>query len=131
MDEKIDNVVTTVIPVLEEVLHVAVRTVDHGGALVRIGVSEHDEAVERQLRQDVLSVERIPVGRVVETAPPIREEGDLTIVPVLEERLVVTKQLVLKEEIHIRRQQKTVPWKETITLRRETATVEPILKADA
>ena len=132
MDEKADNVVTTVmIPVLEEVLHVDVRTVEQGGARVRIGVTEHDEAVERELRQDVLSVERIPVGRVVETAPLVREEGDLTIVPVLEERLVVTRQLVLKEEIHIRRQQKTVPWKETVTLRRETATVEPMPKPGA
>ena len=130
MDEKAD-VVTTTIPVLEEVLRVDVRTVEHGGALVRIGVSEYDEVVERQLRQDVLSVERIPVGRVVETAPPMREEGDLTIVPVLEERLVVVRQLVLKEEIHIRRQQKTTPWKETVTLRREIATVEPIVKPSA
>ena len=131
MDEKTDNIVTTVIPVLEEVMHVDVRTVDRGGTLVRIGVSEHDEAVERQLRQDVLSVERIPVGRVVEIAPVVREEGDLTIVPVLEERLVVIKQLVLKEEIHIRRQKTVVPWKETVTLRRETATVEPIPKSGA
>ena len=130
MDEKADAA-TTVIPVLEEFLRVDIRTVDRGGALVRIGVSERDEAVERELQQDVLSVERIPVGRVVEAAPPVREEGDLTVVPVLEERLVVTKQLVLTEEIHIRRQRKAVPWKETVTLRKETATLEPIPKPGA
>ena len=131
MDEKAGNVVTTFIPVLEEVLHVDVRTVDRGGALVHISVSEHDEVVERQLQQDVLSVERVAIGRVVEAAPPVREEGDLTVVPVLEEQLVVTKQLVLIEEIHIRRQQRTVPWKETVTLRREAAQVEPIPKPGA
>lgn len=36
-------------------------------------------------------------------APEIRTEGDVTIVPVLEEVLVVEKRLVLKEELHIRR----------------------------
>ena len=131
MNEKTNSTVTTVIPVLEEILHVETRAVDRVGALVHIDVAEHDEAVERELRQDVLSVERIPIGRVVETVPAVREEGDVTIVPVLEERLVVTKQLVLTEEIHIRRQQKMVPWKETVTLRKETATVEPTTKSGA
>jgi stress response protein YsnF len=43
------------------------------------------------------------MGRIVETAPEIRTEGDVTILPVVEEVLVVEKRLVLKEELHIRR----------------------------
>jgi hypothetical protein len=37
------------------------------------------------------------MGRMVETAPEIRTEGDVTILPVVEKRLI------LKEELHIRR----------------------------
>ena len=33
----------------------------------------------------------------------MREEGDVTIIPVLEEIVVVEKRLVLKEELHVRR----------------------------
>jgi stress response protein YsnF len=43
------------------------------------------------------------MGRMVETAPEIRTESDVTILPVVEEVLVVEKRLVLKEELHIRR----------------------------
>ena len=45
----------------------------------------------------------MPIDRQVDVAPKIRIEGDLTIVPVLEEILVVEKRLILKEEVHIRR----------------------------
>ncbi len=44
----------------------------------------------------------MPVGRVVDEAPAARAEGDTTIIPVVEERLVVVKQLFLVEEIHVR-----------------------------
>ena len=122
---------TVVIPVVDEVLHVGVRTVDRGGAAVHIRVENREEPVERELMQEVLSVERVAVGRIVETAPSIREEGDVTIIPVLEEELVVTKRLVLREEIHIRRQRKQTVWKDTVTLQREIATVEPTGESSA
>jgi stress response protein YsnF len=48
-------------------------------------------------------VERVPVNRLVETEPQTRQEGDVTIIPIIEEVLVVEKRLLLKEEIHIRR----------------------------
>jgi stress response protein YsnF len=45
----------------------------------------------------------VPVGRVVDAVPPIREEDDTTIIPVVEEVLVIERRLVLKEEVHLRR----------------------------
>jgi stress response protein YsnF len=33
--------------------------------------------------------------------PPVRKKGGTVIVPVVEEELIVTKRLVLKEEIHL------------------------------
>ena len=49
-------------------------------------------------------VERVPVDQFVDEAPQVRTEGDVTIIPVLEERYVLEKRLVLVEELHIRRE---------------------------
>jgi len=61
---------------------------------------------------------------VVETAPEIRTEGDVTIVPVLEEVLVVEKRLVLKEELHIRRRIETETVEVPVILRKQRAIIE-------
>jgi hypothetical protein len=41
------------------------------------------------------------IDRGVDVAPEVRVEGNVTIIPVLEEVLVVEKRLVLKEKLHI------------------------------
>ena len=53
-------------------------------------------------------VRRVPVNRVITEIPQTRQEGDVTIVPVVEEVLVVEKRLLLKEEIHIERKRAPV-----------------------
>jgi uncharacterized protein (TIGR02271 family) len=54
----------------------------------------------------------------------IREEGDTTIIPLLEEIIMVEKRLVLREELHVRKRRIEEPHTEQITLRREEANVE-------
>jgi len=78
-----------------------------------------------------VSVERVPVGRPVEAAPPVREEDGVLIVPVLEERLVVTTQLILKEEVRITKRSRTEQVREPVTLRSERAEVERLEGRDA
>ena len=51
-------------------------------------------------------------------------DGDVLIVPVIEEMLVVEKRLVLKEELHIRKQRRTEQIEEPITVRSMRAVVE-------
>lgn len=48
-----------------------------------------------------VEIRRVKVDREVDHVPKVRVEGDVTIVPVVEEVLVVEKRLVLKEEVHI------------------------------
>ena len=64
----------------------------------------------------------MPVNQVVETAETSRTVGDLLVIPVYEERLV--RQLVLVEEIHVRRRRE--PFEHTVaaSLRREEVIVE-------
>ena len=82
--------------------------------------------LEESLRHEELQVERVPCRTEVDPAhpPQVRQEGDVTVIPVLEEVLVVEKRLVLKEELHVRRVVHEEPHSVPVTLRREQVTVE-------
>jgi len=114
-----------VISVLRETLNVSKREVERGRVVIHKTVSERDEAVEILLRQTDVSVERVPVGRTVTEAPATRQEGDVMIVPVMEEVLVVEKRLVLKEELHIRRTTTDRMSHEVVRLRSENVEITP------
>jgi len=118
------NEFVEVIPVIQEAVRVEKREFESGKVVVHKTVVERDEAVEILLRQQDLSVERVPVGRVVSEAPQTRQEGDTLIVPILEEVLVVEKRLMLKEELHIRKQSSERTEHQMIRLRSEQVKIE-------
>jgi Domain of unknown function (DUF2382) len=60
-----------------------------------------------------VEIERFPIGRPVDSAPAIRQQGDTTILSVFEEVFVVERKLVLKEEIHIKRVHVSERYRET------------------
>jgi len=114
-----------VIPVIEERLSVTTERVPVGGVRVHKTVAERQEVVERPIVRDEVSVERVAVGRVIEgPPPPVRQEGDVMVVPLLEEVLVVEKRMMLREELRIRLQRVTTQDSQTVTLRREEAHIE-------
>ena len=113
------NELVAVVPVIQETIRVEKREFESGKVVVHKTVMERDEAVEVLLRQQDLSVERVPIDRVVQEAPQTRQEGDTLIVPILEEVLVVEKRLVLKEELHIRKQSSERTEQKTVRLRSE------------
>jgi stress response protein YsnF len=82
------------------------------------------EIARADLSQDRVEISEVEIGSVVTTAPQIRIEGDTTIVPVLEERLVVERQLVLVREIHITRRTSTESVSVPVSLRKQRAVVE-------
>jgi len=59
--------------------------------------------IDEALFSDDVSVERVPVNRIVEVLPETRQEGDITIIPVVEEVITIEKRLLLREEVRIRR----------------------------
>jgi uncharacterized protein (TIGR02271 family) len=114
-------------PLMEEELHVGKRMVDTGkGVRIHKTVAEREQVLDEPLLCDRLVVEHVPVGRVVADAdaPQTRYEGDTLVVPVLEEVLVVQKQLLLKEEVRITRQRRPVQESHTVRLRSEQIAVE-------
>ncbi|HEX7002883.1 MAG TPA: DUF2382 domain-containing protein [Trueperaceae bacterium] len=92
-----------VVPLAAEVPRVDTRTIVTGRVRVTTHTRSRQEAFDVDLTEEDLEIERVRVGREVDGPVEIRQEGDVTIVPVLEEVLVVRKQLVLKEEVRIRR----------------------------
>ncbi len=82
-----------------------------------------EQLVEEELSHERVEVERVPIGRTVDSVPPVRQEGDTTILSVVEEVVVVERRLVLKEEVHVRRIKTTEHHRETVTLREQEATV--------
>ena len=115
---------TLVIPIVEEEARIAKRQVVSGRVTVKTTVDTEERILKEMLSLETVEVERIPINRVVDTVPQIRTDGDVTIVPVFEERLVVEKQLVLVEEVRIRRTASVENVEVPITLRKERATVE-------
>ena len=113
----------TVIPVFEEELSVAKRVVETGRVRVSRVTHDHQQMVDELLQHEKVEVERIPIGRQVEAMPPMRTEGDVTIIPVVEEVLKVERHLILKEEVHIRRSTQTERFQESVTLRRQEAQI--------
>jgi len=112
------------IPVLEETLRVDKTIAEPGRVFIRTSVLERTEYADLELHSGEATIARVPVDRVVDAPPAIRQEGDTIIVPVVEEIMVVEKRLLLKEEIHIRRQQVVQHIRQPVRLRSEEVSLE-------
>ena len=117
---------TIVLPVVAEGLRVEKRRFESGRVRVSTRVLEHEEVVEEPGFREVLEIERVPLGRVLTEPVSIRQEGDTTIVPLVEEVLVTEKRLVLREEIRITKRREEVKEPQRVTLRRQEATIERV-----
>lgn len=115
-----------VVPLYEETVSVEKRRVERGRVRVSTKVTEHEEVVRQALEQEDVEVVRVPVDREVDVRPDVRQESDTTIIPLVEEVLVVERRLVLREEIHVRRTKRTVQTEQPVTLRSEDAVIERI-----
>lgn len=112
------------IPLVEEQLMVAKRQVESGRVRVHVSVEERQEVISEQLARDDVQVERVPRNVRLTEMPHVRLEGNTTIVPVVEEVMVVEKALVLVEEIHICRRSVSEPTEIPVSLRVERVNIE-------
>ena len=117
--------VPVAVPVIREEIDVTTRVVDTGrGVRVTRNVSEQPVEISEQLWHEELDVQRVAVDRVVAEAPPSRYEGDVLVVPVTEEILVIEKRFRIKEELRITRVRRQQEYRETVSLRAEDVQVE-------
>jgi uncharacterized protein (TIGR02271 family) len=113
-----------VIPLFEETATVGKRQVVTGRVRVQTVTDTIEDVAQANVQRESVEVTRVPIDRMVDIAPEVRTEGDVTIVPVVEEVLVVEKRLLLKEELHIRRRVETETVEVPVTLRKQRAVVE-------
>ncbi len=115
-----------VLPVLAEALDVRTRRVETGRVRITKVIHEREELIDEPLVQEEVTIERVPINRVVEGPIPVRHEGDSMIVSVLEEVLVIETRLLLKEEVHITTRRTDTHTPERVTLRHEDVTIERV-----
>ncbi len=119
-----ENDRSLVIPVVEEYLQASKKVVTTGVVRIHKSVHEREVLISEPLDSETIDVERVPMNVLVESAPAIRTEGDVTVIPVLEEVLVTVKQLRLVEEVRITRRTSTRIYQENAILRSEEIAVD-------
>ncbi len=65
--------------------------------------SGRDIVVDEPLFTEDVHVEHVTVNRILDEPATVRTEGDVTIVPVMEEVVTIQKRLLLREEVRITR----------------------------
>jgi uncharacterized protein (TIGR02271 family) len=113
------------VPLLEERASIDKRMVTTGKVSVVTHTETVDELVRAVLEGEEAEVATVELNQAVSgPAPQIRTEDGVTIIPVLEEVIVVEKRLVLKHEIRIRKRQTSETVEIPVSLRKQRARVE-------
>ncbi|MBS0640255.1 MAG: YsnF/AvaK domain-containing protein [Acetobacteraceae bacterium] len=118
-----------VIPVAEESISLSKHQVETGRVRVALDTDVDTIVVRETLRGNRIEVERVPLNLALPEgapAPESRREGDTLIIPVLEERPVVVKRLVVTEEVRLRFVPTKSEFAEEVSVRRQQATVDRV-----
>jgi stress response protein YsnF len=91
---------------------------------VRTVTDEVPAGFREELVGERVEIQHVTVDRELTDWPDVRTEGDVTIIPVVEERLVVEKRLFLVEEVHVRRLQGVEHIEQPVMLRSQRVVVE-------
>jgi uncharacterized protein (TIGR02271 family) len=108
---------------LAEELAVAKEEVETGRVRISTRTHEREALVDENLALERVEIETVPVGLQIDAVPEVRQEGDTTIIPIVEEILVVERRLMLKEEIRIKRVRTIERHQEKVMVRHQEAVV--------
>jgi stress response protein YsnF len=112
------------ISLASEELAIVKRLVEGETARVRIETKSDDHVVSLTAAHEHIEVETVEIGREINEMPEVRFEGNVTIVPVVEEQAVIVKRLILKQEVRLTRVRTEETVNETVALRSERAVIE-------
>jgi uncharacterized protein (TIGR02271 family) len=114
---------TAKLQLFAEELSVAKEKLETGRVRISTHTHEREALVDEDLAHERVEIETVPVNLQIDAVPQVHQEGDITIVPVVEERLVVQRRLMLKEEVRIRRVRSNERHQQTVKLRYQEAVV--------
>jgi len=126
--ENIGDHSATIIPVIQEEIVIDKYIVEKGKVRVSKRISEHEEVIDEPVFHEEVRIERIPVNKVIDVSPTIRQEGDTLIIPIVEERVFVEKRLVLVEELRIRKEVVETHQPLKVTLLREQVEINRVVE---
>lgn len=109
---------------VEEQVGVGKRRQVTGTVRARTLSHEREQAVEADLSVETLEVERVPIGRFVDGPISDRQDGDTTVISVIEEVAVVEVRLKLVEEVRITRRTESRKMTDHVTLRRQDVVID-------
>jgi uncharacterized protein (TIGR02271 family) len=121
--EKTQDPNQILVPLHAEEVSVGKRRVVTGQVKVATVTRQQEQLVEELLEHDHVEIERIAVGKEVDAAPPVREDGDTLIIPIIEEVVIVERRLMLKEEVRVRRIRETQRYQERVVVRKQEAVI--------
>jgi len=110
------------IPIVEERLAVGRETVETGRVRVTSRVVEEPAIARTTMVHSTVRIERRPIDTIVAALPPVREEPDRVVVPVVEEVLV--RRWRVLEEIHLVTERREQDFEEEVLLRRTEVSIE-------
>ena len=102
---------------MEEAVQLERREKVTGRVRIQTFVDNEEVNFSEHLGRDLVDVERVPIGKIIDSAPAPYEHDGVLVVPIVEERLIVTKQLFLVEELRIHRRHTTQPVEVPVTRR--------------
>ncbi|MFC3125430.1 YsnF/AvaK domain-containing protein [Pseudoroseomonas globiformis] len=121
----------TAVPLIEERLISRKRVVETGRVRISVTNETAEDVVRETLQTRHAEVERVSLDREVTEVPQPRQEGDVLIIPVVEEILVIEKRLVLKEEIRLHFIDSETAVEQLISRRTQRANIERLPPQDA
>lgn len=112
------------IPVLEEHLNVSKKVIETARVHLSKTVHESIESFEIPLKEEELVVTRVPKNELIDTEQVAsRYEGDVMIIPIVKEVVVIEKRLMLVEEIHVSKKQTERTETREVSVRKEEVIV--------
>jgi uncharacterized protein (TIGR02271 family) len=114
------------INVFEEQAQVGKKVELTGKVRIEKKVHTVEEDLNIALKNEDVKVERISVNKYVDEPPPVRYEGNTTIIPVIKEVAVIEKRILVVEEVHISKNINITQEAKTVPLRKEQVVVETV-----
>ena len=111
------------VPLYSEELSVSRQQITGDTVQVSVVTHEGEGVVDEMLNRERVEIDRMPIGLPIDAIPPVRREGDTTILPVVEEIIVVKRRLILREEVRIKRRHVSERHQEALVLRKQEAVI--------
>jgi uncharacterized protein (TIGR02271 family) len=105
--------------------------VEAGAILVQKGVETHPQTIPVEVLREEVDIQRVPVNQPLAegTVANPWHDGDTLVIPIVHEELVVTKRLVVREEMRITKRRVAGVQEVSDTLRHETINLATTGKA--